>query len=81
MILVSLENVKKCTLGGCTITSKTKINGFLKKFLHLGPLHSEKIQTTLILAFEANGALSHENETKIVKITHSASAAIPSDEN
>ena len=26
MILVSLENVKKCALGGCTITSKTKIN-------------------------------------------------------
>ena len=26
MILVSLENVKKCVLGGCTITSKTKIN-------------------------------------------------------
>ena len=28
-------------------------------------------QKTLILAFEANSALSHENETKIVKITHS----------
>ena len=26
MILVSLENVKKCVSGGCTITSKTKIN-------------------------------------------------------
>ena len=26
MILVSLENVKKCALGGCMITSKTKIN-------------------------------------------------------
>ena len=26
MILVSLENVKKCALGGCTITWKTKIN-------------------------------------------------------
>ena len=26
MILVSLENVKKCVLGGCTITSKAKIN-------------------------------------------------------
>ena len=35
---------------------------------------SEKIfQKTLILAFEANSALSHENKTKIVKITHSAS--------
>ena len=28
MILVSLENVKKCALGGCTVTSKTKINVF-----------------------------------------------------
>ena len=27
-----------------------------------------------ILAFEANSALSRENETKIVKITHSESA-------
>ena len=26
MILFSLENVKKCVLGGCMITSKTKIN-------------------------------------------------------
>ena len=26
LILVSLENVKICVLGGCTITSKTKIN-------------------------------------------------------
>ena len=31
----------------------------------------KKCQKTLILAFEANGALSCENETKIVKITHS----------
>ena len=29
----------------------------------------------MILAFEANSALSRENETKIVKITHSAAAA------
>ena len=49
---------------------------FLKFFLTpLAPserLRSKKFQTTLILAFEANGALSHENETKIVKIIHSA---------
>ena len=38
-----------------------------------GPLRSKKFQKTLILAFEANSALSRENETKIVKITHSAS--------
>ena len=31
---------------------------------------NKKIQTTLILAFKANSALSCENETKIVKITH-----------
>ena len=37
----------------------------------LGPLRSKKFQTTLILAFEANSALSRENETKIVKITDS----------
>ena len=30
----------------------------------------------LILAFEANSALSRENETKIVKITHSEQPAI-----
>ena len=33
----------------------------------------KKFQTTLILAFDANSALSRENETKIVKITHSDS--------
>ena len=31
----------------------------------------EKFQKPLILAFEANSALSRENETKIVKITQS----------
>ena len=36
-----------------------------------GPLCSKIFQKTLILAFEANSALSRENETKIVKITHS----------
>ena len=35
------------------------------------PLHSKIFQKTLILTFEANSALSSENETKIVKITHS----------
>ena len=49
---------------------------FLEIFLTpLAPselLRSKKFQTTLILAFEANSALSQENETKIVKITHSA---------
>ena len=36
-----------------------------------GLLRSKKFQTMLILALEANSALSHKNETKIVKITHS----------
>ena len=49
---------------------------FFEKFSHsagpFGPLHSKKVQKTFILAFEANSALSRENETKIVKITHSA---------
>ena len=51
----------KHTLGGCTITSKTKINGFLKLFLHSRspfediPLE-KKNQKTLILAFEANSS-------------------------
>ena len=38
----------------------------------LGPLRLKFFQKELILAFEANSALSRENETKIVKITHSA---------
>ena len=31
------------------------------------PLHSKFFSKTLILAFEANRALSHENETKIAR--------------
>ena len=41
-----------------------------------GPLCLKEFQTTWILAFEANSALSRENETKIVKITHSAKGGI-----
>ena len=48
---------------------------FFEIFSHsAGPFRAtpfEKFQKTLILAFEANSALSFENETKIVKITHS----------
>ena len=76
MILVSLENVKKCALGGCTIISKTKINVFWNFFSLLWRLCGRSIwnffQKTLILAFEVNSAFSCENETKIVKITHIA---------
>ena len=67
---------QKMCLGGCTITSKTKINVFWKKFFTpltpLLPLHSKFFQKTLILDYEANSAFSRENETKIVKIKHSA---------
>ena len=49
----------------------------MKKFLNEVPEGAsgvkKKFQKMLILAFEANSALSCENETKIVKITHSAS--------
>ena len=50
---------------------------FFKKNSHsAGPFRAapfeKKIQKTLIFAFEANSALSRENETKMVKITHSA---------
>ena len=70
-ILVSLFS----PLCSCTINSKAKINVFWNFFFTplapSGPLCSKKFQKTLILAFEANSALSRENETKIVKITHS----------
>ena len=46
--------------GGCTITSKAKINIFWTFFIISPPpsglLHSKKIHKTLILAFEANNA-------------------------
>ena len=50
---------------------------FFEIFSHFaslfGPLLGSKFfQKTLILALDANSALSCENETKIVKITHSA---------
>ena len=44
---------------------------FLTPLAPSKPLHSIFFQKTLILAFEANSALSRENETKIEKITHS----------
>ena len=48
------------------------MKNFLTPLAPSGPLRSKFFQKTLILAFEANSALSRENETKIVKITHSA---------
>ena len=63
---------------------KSMLKFFLTPLAPSGPLRSKKFQKTLILAFqktlilafEANGALSRENETKIVKITHSACTII-----
>ena len=75
MILVSLENVKKYSHVVARLPQRLKSTLF-EIFSHSGypsgTLRSKKFQTTLILAFEANSALSHKNETKIVKITHSA---------
>ena len=53
------------------------LHGYLKRFWKkiMTPwalLRLNFFLIMLILAFEANRALSHENETKIVKITHSA---------
>ena len=44
MILVSLENVKKCALGGCLITSKTKINVFWNFFSLHWPLRIRSVR-------------------------------------
>ena len=79
MILISLENVKKYSHMVARLPQRLKSTlRCLKFFLHSGypsgTLRSKKFQTTLILAFEANSALSRENETKIVKITHSVLA-------
>ena len=77
----TFENVKKCVLGGCTITSKTKINVFWNIFFTplapFGQLYSKIFYKMLILALEANSALSWENETKIEKITHSVLLLAP----
>ena len=55
--------------------SKAKIivfwNFFFTPLAPSGVLRLKIFQKTMILAFEANSALSRENETKIVKITHS----------
>ena len=51
-------------------------NFFFTPLAPSGPLRSNFFQKTLILAFVANSALSFENETKIVKIAHSARCGI-----
>ena len=50
----------------------TFLKFFLTPLAPSRPLRSKFFPKTLILAFEANSALSRENETEIVKITHSA---------
>ena len=75
MILVSHENVKNVFWVVARLPQRLK-SMFFEIFISLRwPLRSHSVQKnlkkTLILAFEANSALSHENETKIVKITHS----------
>ena len=62
MILVSLENIKKCVLVIAQLPQRLKS-------MFLGNIRTGQLQR--ILAFEANSAFSRENETKIVKITHS----------
>ena len=62
-ILVFKEIVQqlKVCLGGCTITSKSKINVLLNFFITPGPLRELSTQQNFkILAFEANSALPHE---------------------
>ena len=75
MILVSLENVKKYSHVVARLPQRLKSTLF-EIFSHFadpfGAAPFKKFQTTLILAFEANSALSREKETKIVKIKHSA---------
>ena len=77
MILVSLENVKKMLWVVARLPQRLKSKLF-EIFSHssgpFGAASFEKFQATLILAFEGNSALSREieNETKSVKITHSA---------
>ena len=68
MILVSLENVKNAFWVLARLPQRLK-STFFENFSNSASPFSSK---TLILAFEANSALSYENETKIVKITNSA---------
>ena len=76
MIWVSLENVKKKMFWVVARSTLFEIFSHSAGCFGAAPFE-KKIQTTLILAFETNGALSRENETKIVKITHSALEATP----
>ena len=76
MILVSLENVKKYSHVVARLPQRLKstlFEIFSTLWVPFGHPPFEKItNNALILAFEANSALSRGNETKIVKITHSA---------
>ena len=56
----TFENVEKCVLGGCMITSKTKINVFWNFFFAplapSGPLHSKKISKNVDFSLWGNCA-------------------------
>ena len=72
--------ISNMCLGSCMITSKIKINVFLKFFLHscllvvapFGELPLKKIPKTLILAFDASSALSWQNEYFFRVLAHCA---------
>ena len=70
MILVSLENVLK-NVFWVVARTRQRLKSMFFKIKISPPLRPHFIRKTLILAFEANSALSRENETKIGKITHS----------
>ena len=68
MILVSLEMSKYVLWVVVRLPQRLK-STFFELFLQSDGPPFENLKKTLILAFEANSALSPENETKIVKIT------------
>ena len=79
MILVSFENVKKCALDGCTITSKTKINVFWKIFRVQGARTEPRVkfffQKTVDLSLWGNRATTRihfSNYTFFLVLAHSA---------
>ena len=75
MILVSLKNVKKYSHVIAQQLPQRLKSTLFEIFYTLqvpfGHPPFENFQRTLNLAFEANSTLAREDETKIVKITHS----------
>ena len=54
MILVLLEIVEKCALGGCTITSKAKINVIWKNFEGSGPQGAIRVKKFEVIMWPHN---------------------------